>query len=66
MQVEGKPVARVIVDNNSCVSVDGKRIACKGDMTSHGGMITTEASSVIEGDGDIIAVIGQDVASILV
>ena len=46
------------------LSIDGKRIARKGDMTSHGGMITTGASSVTVADGDILVVMGHDITSI--
>jgi uncharacterized Zn-binding protein involved in type VI secretion len=64
--VEGLPVARVgdrikcpdgsiavIEDNNCCMEIAGKKVARIGDKTSHGGTITTGASSVTAKDGKV-------------
>jgi uncharacterized Zn-binding protein involved in type VI secretion len=72
--VEGLPVARVgdrvrcpdgsiaiIEDNNCCMEAGDKKIARVGDKTSHGGTITTGASSVTADDGDLCIFFGSGV-----
>jgi uncharacterized Zn-binding protein involved in type VI secretion len=61
--VEGQPVARVgdliqcpdgstteIVDNDCCMEVGGKKVARLGDKTTHGGEITSSASTTFAED----------------
>jgi uncharacterized Zn-binding protein involved in type VI secretion len=72
--VEGLPVARVgdriqcpdgsiaiIEDNDCCLEVDGKKVARIGDKTSHGGTITTGASSVTAEDDETFIFFGEGV-----